>query len=657
MSKVKWAIPALLLIVFLLFALWVGSETRAARRATEEYFQTLAQGNLPANAEGSLLKLAENLLEFSMPGATVGRVRLTSLHGALAKVNLNGARGGDFTFTLQRRGGRWLPLAGDSSSLAVVAGDPPLLVLTVGESTLEKALQPLGFDKILTLHTSSLEGFNQGWRDLAPYFTTFYRDQPAGLIVGMTDVVLYSHGERLAAAVRTKPYVPRFIRVNLSTTGHGGIYHDRVKLSSRQSWQVTEAVTGREISLAPGAVELIAGEQGIFLGAEQFSHRLIFVPDDSGGQLEFSSITRTGGAPSYYGALEVANFGGQLVVVNEVPLEQYLYYVLPGEMPTSFGPRALEVQAIVARTYALSNLYASGWRRTSAHVVDSVLSQVYNNGGANSTAIAAVEATRGQYLEVNGSPADVRFFSTSSGFTANAHQVWAGSDGFPGAVIPWLVARPQYSQGPEQLEGEEAYSSFVHNPPAEAYDAPSPWFRWQVQVSGGQLEEMIRENLIKVFAANPAAVFRETDTGFLPAQEMPQDPLGELLDLVPAQRGGGGILMAVDIVGSHGTWRVEREYYIRQVLRPQIASGQPIELVLNDGSGRGNFSLLPSAFVIWELERENQQLISASFYGGGFGHGVGMSQYGVRELTRRGWSRNQILEHYFPGTSIALVGE
>ncbi len=115
--------------------------------------------------------------------------------------------------------------------------------------------------------------------------------------------------------------------------------------------------------------------------------------------------------------------------------------------------------------------------------------------------------------------------------------------------------------------------------------------------------------------------------------------------------------MAVDIVGSQGTWRVEREYYIRQVLRPQIASGQPIELVLNDGSKRGNFSLLPSAFVIWELEREDEQIISASFYGGGFGHGVGMSQYGVRELTRRGWRREQLLEHYFPGTSIALVGE
>lgn len=656
MNKVKWVIIAMLLMGFLVVAFWVGNEQRTARRAAEEYFDILAHGNIPPNVEGSLLELADNLLEFGMPDATVAKVRLTSVSSAQAKIDFKGAKGGDYSLNLQRRGGKWVPLSGDSSSLTVTRSDPPLLVLTVGRSSLEKALQPLGSDKILTLTPNRLEGLMQGWQDLAPYFATFHQDQSANLIVGMNDVALYSHGERLAAAVRTKPYVPWLIRVNLSTTGHGGIYHSGIKLSSRQSWQVTEAVTGREFSLAPGTVVLEAGEQGIVMGAEQFSHRLIFAPHD-GGQLEFTSITRTGGAPSYYGTLEVANFGGQLVVVNEVPLEQYLYYVLPGEMPSSFGPRALEVQAIVARTYALSNLYASGWRGTSAHVVDSVLSQVYNNGGTNSSAIAAVEATQGEFMQVNGSPADVRFFSTSSGFTANAHQVWAGKDGFPGTVIPWLTARPQYPQGPEQLEGEEEYSSFIHNPPAQAYDVLSPWFRWQIQVSGRQLEEMIRENLRAVFAANPAVVLRKSETGFAPAQEMPADPLGQLLDIVPAQRGGGGILMAVDIVGSQGTWRVQREYYIRQVIRPRVNSGPPIELVLADGSKRENFSLLPSAFVIWELEREDEQLIAANFFGGGFGHGVGMSQYGVRELARRDWNLKQILEHYFPGTVIASLAE
>jgi stage II sporulation protein D len=113
--------------------------------------------------------------------------------------------------------------------------------------------------------------------------------------------------------------------------------------------------------------------------------------------------------------------------------------------------------------------------------------------------------------------------------------------------------------------------------------------------------------------------------------------------------------MAVDIVGSRGTWRVQREYYIRQVLRPQALGGPAIELVLHDGSKRVNFNLLPSAFVTWELEREGEQLKAVRFFGGGFGHGVGMSQYGVRELAALGWSRKQILEHYFPGTVVTKM--
>jgi stage II sporulation protein D len=655
--KMRKAIGIIVLTILVGLAflyLWAGAQTRAARSGAEEYFSALARGQIPPHIEGEALQLAENLLEFGMPKVTVARVRLVAVGKARAKIRLQGAEGGDFFLPLERVGGKWRP-GGIQSSLSVVADTLPRLALKVGDATLRKALQPLGSDKLLTLQADRVEGLNQGWLEMAPYFAAFHDDQPTDLIVGMTDLALYQHNGRLAAAVAAEPYGPRLIRVNLSTTGHGSIYHEKVKLSSSRGWQVTEAVTGRQISLPPGTVELQARDEKILMDSQEFAHRLLFAPGNGDGQLEFSSISRSGGPPSYYGTLEVANFGGKLVVVNEVPLEQYLYYVVPGEMPAYFGPQALEVQAVVARTFALGNLYASQWRSTSAHVVDSVLSQVYNNGGTNSSAIAAVEATRGEYLAANGSPAAVRFFSTSCGYTANAHQVWAGKDGFPGTPIPWLTARPQHPREPMDLAGEEAFASFIKKPPAGAYDAKSPWFRWHAAIPVGQLEEIIRENLRQVFADNPEVLLVQTGDGFAPVRTMPDDPLGELLDLIPAQRGAGGLLMAVDIVGSRGTWRVQREYYIRQVLRPQALGGPAIELVLHDGSKRVNFNLLPSAFVTWELEREGEQLKAVRFFGGGFGHGVGMSQYGVRELAALGWSRKQILEHYFPGTVVTKM--
>jgi stage II sporulation protein D len=110
--------------------------------------------------------------------------------------------------------------------------------------------------------------------------------------------------------------------------------------------------------------------------------------------------------------------------------------------------------------------------------------------------------------------------------------------------------------------------------------------------------------------------------------------------------------MSIDLVGSNGIWRVQREYYIRHVLRPLGTSAHPIELIRHDGSRLQNFSLLPSAFVAWDLDWSNE---SNTFYGGGFGHGVGMSQNGVRELVNRGWPREQIIQHYFPGTEIGNV--
>lgn len=656
MNKPRLAVLMVLLVVLLFLALWVGNQNSLARTATEEYFNTLTQGDLPHDIDGSILQLATDLLEFGMPNYSVGKVHLTLSLLARAEIDLEGARGGSFTLTLKRTKAGWELKDVAPSSLTVTGDTPPRLVLKVGNSTLSKELQALGPDKLLTLQPSRVEGLHNGWLELAPYFKAFQGGQPVNLIVGMTDLDLYRHGHRLVAAVATKAYSPELIRVNLSTSGHGGIYHSQVGLSSSGEWLVTEAVTGRQILLASEAVSLHADEQGIVMDSQRFTNRLIFSPGDGNDQLEFSSIVRANGPPSYYGSLEVANFDGELVVVNEVPLERYLCYVVSGEMPTSFGPRALAVQAIVARTFALGNLYASQWRATSAHVVDSVLSQVYNNDGTSPAATAAVVATQGEYVENNGVPADVRYFSTSSGFTANSHEVWSSKGDFPGTAIPWLSSRPQFPGHPEELRGEEAFAQFIHNPPVGAYDAGSPWFRWQVTVSAGQLEEIIQDNLRSILNSNPEVILRQDEKGeFVPIQEIPAEPLGELLDLIPAQRGQGGILMAVDILGSKGKWRVQREYYIRQLLRPQAISGSPIELLLHTGSRRENFGLLPSAFVIWDLKRTEKKIESVSFYGGGFGHGVGMSQYGVRELAKQGWSREQIVEHYFPGTKLGTL--
>mgnify|MGYP000850275867 FL=1 len=651
-----------LVLIFVLFSITaavagLGLLTWSARDAAQALLTALERGDVPSGFGDQVEKLAANLREFGSPNLSLGRVRLKSLQAARAEAAIAvGEEKAKFELTLKRNKGKWQAAGATESELAVrISQGQPRLVFSIGRGTLAKGLQSMGKDKLLTIQPDRLEWLHQGWLAPAPYFAAFFPDQSPDLIVGMEEIELFGHRGRLAAAVARQPFIPEKIRVNITAPGQSSVRHSGVVIKSAETWQVTEAVTGRSVILPPGTVNLQPRGDGISmtssLGEERFDQRLIFSPQAKEAKLELSSLTRSGRHPAYYGSLEVANFDGDLVIVNELGLERYLCSVVPSEMPVSFGIKALEIQAVAARTYALRNLLASGWRSTSAHVVDSVLSQVYNNSPENPAATAAVQATCGEIVTVNGKPVDIRFFSTSCGYTASAHQVWADAAGdYPGTPISWLTSLPQFPGPPRDLASEEAFAEFIHTPPAQAYDARSAWFRWQFSVPAAQMADIIRENLAAIFKSSPESVQKEKAPGeYQVIEEMPPEPLGELVALVPRQRGEGGILMAVDIVGTKGKWRVFKEYHIRHLLRPQGNSQLPIELVLCDGSKRDNFSLLPSAFVIWDFADQ------ITFYGGGFGHGVGMSQYGVRQLAAQGWTREKIIQHYFPGSEIITI--
>src|SRR5439155_1171605 len=133
----------------------------------------------------------------------------------------------------------------------------------------------------------------------------------------------------------------------------------------------------------------------------------------------------------YRGSIQVAVTGGKLRAINMVGLEQYLYGVVPSEMPYTWLPEALKAQAVAARSYALAT------RRTGAFdLYPDTRSQVYlgiehEKPSTNS----AVDATAGQVVLYQGEVAKTYFFSTSGGRTASAEDVW-------GKPVPYLVSVP-----------------------------------------------------------------------------------------------------------------------------------------------------------------------------------------------------------------------
>jgi stage II sporulation protein D len=127
---------------------------------------------------------------------------------------------------------------------------------------------------------------------------------------------------------------------------------------------------------------------------------------------------------AYRGRLVLSRDGGAVLVVNSVGIEQYLYGVVPSEMPASWPAEALKAQAVVARSYALRSL-----RPTAPYdVFSDTRSQMYRGVAAETAASnAAVNATRRRVVTANGEIAQTFFFSTSGGVTATNEEAFGGT--------------------------------------------------------------------------------------------------------------------------------------------------------------------------------------------------------------------------------------
>ena len=129
-------------------------------------------------------------------------------------------------------------------------------------------------------------------------------------------------------------------------------------------------------------------------------------------------------SPRYRGVITVIPRGSSLRVINTLDIEKYLLQVVPSEMPKSFGVEALKVQAVAARTYAVSDILKGKYAKDGFHIKDTVESQVYNNQVENEEATRAIEETAGEIMTYDNIPIDAKYFSTSSGFTSHASNVW-----------------------------------------------------------------------------------------------------------------------------------------------------------------------------------------------------------------------------------------
>jgi len=360
---------------------------------------------------------------------------------------------------------------------------------------------------------------------------------------------------------------------------------------------LTIGVQGTGMGIAHGAtvVELHA-EGAVTLDADGRALRLR-APGAEGSYERIVFVSRTRSAfvlvdgKPYRGVVEVFTRNGGLTAVNELSLEDYVLGVVNAEL----GPRedgdaaALEAQAIAARTYTIVNRGKFG--AEGFDIRAGVVDQAYGGVDAETPlGIRAVGATRGMVLTYGGEPITPFYHSTCGGSTAAPEEAFRSA-----------VSQP-YLRPVSDRRGDGSYCDI------------SPRFSWSAEWDASELRDILRETVPSVLGVDGDRVDTIRDV-----RARTTGPSGRVTELRIGVSGGEIPVYAADI---------------RSVLAP--AKGAWL------GSNRFRVSVEQAGGVTTRVRVD----------GFGWGHGVGMCQWGAIGRARAGETARAILTTYFPGTRV-----
>ena len=345
----------------------------------------------------------------------------------------------------------------------------------------------------------------------------------------------------------------------------------------------------------------------------------------------------------FEGTLEIRdNADGTQTAINRLDVEDYLSSVITSEMSATSSLELLKAHAVISRSWVLRPIISPStctdkpdlsdpnrhviWYERDAHEGFDVCADDHcqryegitrrdEHPEAAANVQKAIDATRGQVLMYDGKVCDARFYKSCGGATELFENAWANEH------YPYLEAvRDEIGTPLPDLTIEENAQEFIRTSPSaycnttderilsqvlNNYDQETKdFYRWTVQYTKKELSDIIRER-----------------SGI---------DFGEILDLVPIKRGPSARLYEMQIVGSKRTMVIGKELEIRKWL--------------------SRSHLYSSAFVVDRNEQGDFILTGA-----GWGHGVGLCQIGAAVMADKGYTYEQILAHYFPGSELKTI--
>ncbi len=329
------------------------------------------------------------------------------------------------------------------------------------------------------------------------------------------------------------------------------------------------------------------------------------------------------------GAIEVSLSGNNLIMVNALPIEQYLMCVATSEMGAACPVALIESQTIVARSWMLANVEMKH-RNLGMDVCNDDCCQRYQGTTfLSEQSIRGALGTAGQVLIYDNKICDARYYKSCGGVSESFENVWAGG---PVAYLDSVLDAPADYKHPDlPLDDEVKVRNWIENPPA-AFCSPAVvpekelkkylgnvdeeghYYRWHFRLTQKKITALFNLKLNLEAAA--------------------------ILDIEPLKRGKSGRLTSVainylDKSNNEKRIVVNDQYTIRETFHDLFLYSSAFVVDVERGSGAA-----PNAFIL---------------KGAGWGHGVGYCQIGALGMALKGYSAAEIISHYYPGSLLKTI--
>ena len=343
---------------------------------------------------------------------------------------------------------------------------------------------------------------------------------------------------------------------------------------------------------------------------------IIVYPNDSLSGLTVNGI-------HYYGSFRFyANNDGKITVINILDIDEYIKGVLPSEIYPSWNMEALKAAAVVSRTFALKNASASSHSALGFDVCNNTHCQMYEGTKKeNQNTNRAIEETAGIVVMYNGALATTPYHSSTGGYTASAAEVWGGK--------------------PENYP----YLTNVLNPYEDYRNVPN----------GKWISVIKPDVLLSYVPATYASRFSDSTLSF----EYDKSKNGFISNMSVSDGQGNSItLTTADKVRSFfGRLVKSANFGIAKTYVPSDTYSTGVSVLSANGeynmTGLSEYEYI-TANGIKKATSFSEVLV---FDGKGYGHGVGLSQFGSRDMANAGFTYDEILMTYYPGTELVSINQ